>query len=136
MDEGAGVVRSGATFPPMARGYTSAAEGAVMLLSPSPPEQLKRSHQNKSHPGAWRGAGLARSPKGSAEPQLLGVGLALSPISARSPQSAEYKYNRQLFLRNARAWTEKYAGQQPRVGDPPADAAPRPLPSPRLAVWN
>lgn len=46
-------------LPPTAQGYTSGAGGVVTLLSPSLPEQLKQSHQNESHPGAWRGAGLA-----------------------------------------------------------------------------
>ncbi|XP_014801789.1 PREDICTED: ubiquitin-conjugating enzyme E2 T [Calidris pugnax] len=32
--------------------------------------------------------------------------------------SSEYKYNKQLFLLNAREWTEKYASQQKRVSKP------------------
>ncbi|KAM6370084.1 ubiquitin-conjugating enzyme E2 T isoform 1-T3 [Pluvialis apricaria] len=32
--------------------------------------------------------------------------------------SSEYKYNKQLFLLNAREWTEKYASQQSRASKP------------------
>lgn len=38
-----------------------------------------------------------------------------SNLSLPYVQSSEYKYKKELFLLNAREWTEKYASQQKRV---------------------
>ncbi|NWX54885.1 UBE2T enzyme, partial [Promerops cafer] len=58
--------------------------------------------------GAWR-------PSLNISTLLTSIQLLMAEPNPDDPLmadiSSEYKYNKQLFLRNAREWTEKYAGQ-------------------------
>ncbi|XP_075030289.1 ubiquitin-conjugating enzyme E2 T [Calonectris borealis] len=65
--------------------------------------------------GAWR-------PSLNISTLLTSIQLLMAEPNPDDPLmadiSSEYKYNRQLFLLNAKEWTEKYASQQPRASKP------------------
>ncbi|XP_009879632.1 PREDICTED: ubiquitin-conjugating enzyme E2 T [Charadrius vociferus] len=65
--------------------------------------------------GAWR-------PSLNISTLLTSIQLLMAEPNPDDPLmadiSSEYKYNKQLFLLNAREWTEKYASQQSRASKP------------------
>lgn len=69
------------------------------------------------------GSGLrsrnARTPRGVNKPLVFSLSFSVLILNqiclSHYIQSSEYKYNKQLFLTNAKEWTEKYASQQKRV---------------------
>ncbi|GAB0199982.1 ubiquitin-conjugating enzyme E2 T [Grus americana] len=65
--------------------------------------------------GAWR-------PSLNISTLLTSIQLLMAEPNPDDPLmadiSSEYKYNKQLFLLNAREWTEKYASQQKKVSKP------------------
>ncbi|XP_075298890.1 ubiquitin-conjugating enzyme E2 T isoform X2 [Opisthocomus hoazin] len=65
--------------------------------------------------GAWR-------PSLSIATLLTSIQLLMAEPNPDDPLmadiSSEYKYNKQLFLLNAREWTEKHASQQQRASKP------------------
>ncbi|XP_071884519.1 ubiquitin-conjugating enzyme E2 T isoform X2 [Anas platyrhynchos] len=48
-------------------------------------------------------------------PNIDSAGRICLDVLKLPPKSSEYKYNKQLFLINAKEWTEKYASQQKRA---------------------
>ncbi|XP_054032434.1 ubiquitin-conjugating enzyme E2 T [Dryobates pubescens] len=65
--------------------------------------------------GAWR-------PSLSISTLLTSIQLLMAEPNPDDPLmadiSSEFKYNRQLFLQNAREWTQKYASQEARAARP------------------
>uniref|UniRef100_A0A8C8SBK2 Ubiquitin-conjugating enzyme E2 T n=1 Tax=Pelusios castaneus TaxID=367368 RepID=A0A8C8SBK2_9SAUR len=66
--------------------------------------------------GAWR-------PSLNISTLLTSIQLLMSEPNPDDPLmadiSSEYKYNKEVFLRNAKQWTEKYASQQGRASKTP-----------------
>uniref|UniRef100_A0A8C0IUP2 Ubiquitin-conjugating enzyme E2 T n=1 Tax=Chelonoidis abingdonii TaxID=106734 RepID=A0A8C0IUP2_CHEAB len=75
--------------------------------------------------GAWR-------PSLNISTLLTSIQLLMSEPNPDDPLmadiSSEYKYNKEVFIKNAKQWTEKYASQQKRVRNVPCfDSAKKEL---------